>query len=208
VAWCPVSVTHFFCTQTQWTAVCVCVCDTVSKLCTYLDTPTADVIGAYLSVLILKIRAVFINVHDMKYCVISRCKKDASWEADSTSACHNLPHFCRTKKLPWAKRMHPNFIKCFIQVFYFTCIFLRRNVERFVWRRRACACSWPSISIWNFCRILITFGIAVLDKICPSSIYRVTVIFYWRRLWICTCGVHRLWPLLVKFCTGGLCNTV
>jgi hypothetical protein len=108
----------FFCTQTQWPAgylcVYVCVCDTVSKLCIYLDIPTAYVIGKYLSVLITKIRAVFINVHDMKCCFTSQCKKDASWEADSTSAGHNLPRFCRMKKLPWAKRMYPNFIKCFV----------------------------------------------------------------------------------------------
>jgi len=96
-----------------WLSVRVCVWYRV-KLCTYLDTPTADVTGTYLSVLITKIRAVFINVHDMKYWVISQRKKGAYWEADSTSAGHSLPHFCRNRKLPSAKRMHPKFIKCFI----------------------------------------------------------------------------------------------
>ena len=30
----------------------------------------------------------------------------------------------------------------------------------------------------NFCRILMKFGIVVLDKVCPARIYYVAVIFY------------------------------
>jgi hypothetical protein len=43
-----------------------------------------------------------------------------SWQYVSWS---NLPHCCRTKKLPWAKWMHPNYTKCFIEVFYCPGIF-------------------------------------------------------------------------------------
>jgi hypothetical protein len=63
-----------------------------------------------------------------------------------------FPTSVELKKTPWAKRMCPEFIlsvsyRCFaFQAFYF----LRSDVERLMWRRRASACSWPSVSIWNY----------------------------------------------------------
>jgi hypothetical protein len=85
--------------------------------------------------------------------------------------------------------------------------FLRRNAERIMWRPRACVRVVDLVSVSDILMDFDEIRYWRFDKNCPANKY-VTFIFYVRLWWTCTCSVHRLWPIVVRFDTEGPCKTV